>query len=63
MTSTAEPNLDDADTDNEVLVTDKPTDEADNPKGSNNQPTDTPADSWEIVFSFLYIFLFLWFVI
>ena len=45
MTPTAEPNLDDADTDNEVLVTDKPTDEADNPKGSNNQPTDTPADS------------------
>ena len=39
MTPAAEPNLDDADINNKVLVTDGPTDEADDPKGSNDQPT------------------------
>nr|POE62236.1 hypothetical protein CFP56_71360 [Quercus suber] len=44
-TLTAEPNLDDADIDDEVLVTNRPTTEADNPKGSNDQPTNTLTDA------------------
>ncbi|KAF3975845.1 hypothetical protein CMV_000922 [Castanea mollissima] len=35
---------DDEETNDEVLVTDGPTGEADNPNNPNDQPTDTPAD-------------------
>ena len=44
-TPAVEPNLDDADTNDEVLVTDEPTDEVNDPKGSNDQPTNTPVDA------------------
>lgn len=64
MTLATEPNLDVVDIDDEVLVTNRPIDKADNPKGSNDQPTNTPADAWKIFFfPFCIIFLFLWFVI